>query len=228
MGAADGAQPGVQGRVEAEDVSAAGGFAGVGEGGWRRPERGGPVGRCGSCLGLLLPRKSAPCSIPHKAAMTVSITAPDKRTAPLPPPGPLRIDNPKYKGKWVAPDIDNPEYKADDKLHVAKDTKYVGFELWQVKAGTIFDNIIVTDDLAAAKKLAEATWKKNKDGEKAMWEKIKKVGGGARGSWRGKGRVGWVRQPRPRRGAPCLQAAHFWLCCSVPLSPSWLWLWHPP
>ena len=50
------------------------------------------------------------------------------------------IDNPAYKGKWVAPDIDNPEYKADKDLHVIKDTKYVGFELWQVKAGSIFDN----------------------------------------------------------------------------------------
>lgn len=51
-----------------------------------------------------------------------------------------RITNPDYKGKWVAPDIDNPEYKADDKLHLIKDSKYVGFELWQVKAGSIFDN----------------------------------------------------------------------------------------
>ncbi|GBF99256.1 calreticulin-like [Raphidocelis subcapitata] len=84
------------------------------------------------------------------------------------------IDNPAYKGKWVAPDIDNPEFKPDEKLHVIKDSKYVGFELWQVKAGSIFDNIIVTDDLAAAKKLAEETWKKNKDGEKAMFEKAKK------------------------------------------------------
>jgi hypothetical protein len=57
-----------------------------------------------------------------------------------------------------------------------QDIKYVGFELWQVKSGSIFDNIIVTDDLAAAKKLAEETWKKNKDGEKAMMEKAKKVG----------------------------------------------------
>lgn len=43
-----------------------------------------------------------------------------------------RIDNPKYKGIWVAPDIDNPDFKDDPKLYVQKDIKYIGFELWQV------------------------------------------------------------------------------------------------
>ena len=56
-----------------------------------------------------------------------------------------------------------------------KDIKYVGFELWQVKAGSIFDNIIVTDSLAEAKKLAEETWGKLKAAEKEMMDKIKKV-----------------------------------------------------
>lgn len=43
-----------------------------------------------------------------------------------------RIDNPKYKGIWVAPDIDNPDFKDDPKLYLQKDLKYIGFELWQV------------------------------------------------------------------------------------------------
>ena len=86
-----------------------------------------------------------------------------------------RIDNPAYKGVWVAPDIDNPEYKHDDSLHLQKDLKYVGFELWQVKSGSIFDNIFVSDDLTAALKFAEDTWGKTKDGEKAMFDKIKEV-----------------------------------------------------
>jgi hypothetical protein len=89
-----------------------------------------------------------------------------------------RIDNPAYKGIWVAPDIDNPEYKHDDKLYLQKDIKYVGFELWQVKAGTIFDNIMVTDSLDEAKKFAEDTWGKTKDGEKEMFDKIKEVSRG--------------------------------------------------
>ncbi|KAG2448547.1 hypothetical protein HYH02_006438 [Chlamydomonas schloesseri] len=84
------------------------------------------------------------------------------------------IKNPAYKGIWVAPDIDNPEYVHDDKLYNFKDLKFVGFELWQVKSGSIFDNIMVTDDLEAAKKFAEDTWAKGKDAEKAMFDKIKK------------------------------------------------------
>ena len=74
------------------------------------------------------------------------------------------IDNPDYKGIWEAPDIPNPDYKADPTLYKFDDLRYVGFELWQVKAGTIFDNILVTDDVDYAKKFAEDTWGKNKVG----------------------------------------------------------------
>jgi calreticulin len=36
----------------------------------------------------------------------------------------------------------------------------VGFELWQVKSGTIFDDIIVTDSLAEAQEYAASTFGK--------------------------------------------------------------------
>jgi len=82
------------------------------------------------------------------------------------------IDNPDYKGIWEASDIANPDYVPDETLYKFDDLKYVGFELWQVKAGTIFDNILVTDDVEYAKTFAEDTWGKNKDGEKAMFDKL--------------------------------------------------------
>lgn len=85
---------------------------------------------------------------------------------------PKMIDNPKYKGIWVAPDIDNPDFKDDPKLYLQKDIKYIGFELWQVKAGSIFDNILLTDDFATAKKFAEDTWGKLKEGEKKMFDTV--------------------------------------------------------
>merc|ERR1712046_224624 len=81
---------------------------------------------------------------------------------------PAQLDNPDYKGKWEAPMIPNPEYVPDDQLYKFEDNKYVGFELWQVKAGSIFDNILVTDDAGYAKKFAEDTWGASKDGEKEM------------------------------------------------------------
>ena len=69
---------------------------------------------------------------------------------------PKRIANTAYKGKWVAPDIENPKFQDDKELYnVVKSNSLVGFELWQVKAGTIFDNILVCDDPAYAKAKAE-------------------------------------------------------------------------
>lgn len=84
---------------------------------------------------------------------------------------PKQIDNPDYKGIWEAPLIDNPEYVPDDKLYLYEDNKYVGFELWQVKSGSIFDNILITDDIEYAAKMGEETWGAMKDGEKAMFDK---------------------------------------------------------
>lgn len=37
------------------------------------------------------------------------------------------------------------------------------FLTWQVKSGTLFDNVVITDDPEYAKQLAEETWGKQKD-----------------------------------------------------------------
>jgi calreticulin len=83
---------------------------------------------------------------------------------------PKLIENPAYKGEWIHPVIPNPDYYEDDNLYLFEDNSFVGFELWQVKAGTIFDNIIITDDKAEADKLAELT-KKTQEGEKKAFDK---------------------------------------------------------
>jgi len=83
---------------------------------------------------------------------------------------PKQIPNPEYKGEWVHPVIPNPDYVEDANLYLFEDNKFVGFEIWQVKAGTIFDNIIITDDVAEADKFAELT-KATQEGEKKMKEK---------------------------------------------------------
>jgi len=90
---------------------------------------------------------------------------------------PKMIDNPDYKGPWVHPMIPNPDYKYNDKMYaVCPDgCTHVGFELWQVKSGTIFDDIIVTDSLEEAQKFAEETFFKKKDGEKAMYDDKQKA-----------------------------------------------------
>jgi len=60
-----------------------------------------------------------------------------------------RISNPAYKGFWEAKKIANPDFEDDDSIY-KYDFGFIGFDLWQVKGGTIFDNIIITDDVAEA------------------------------------------------------------------------------
>merc|ERR1711959_730869 len=82
-----------------------------------------------------------------------------------------RIKNPAYKGVWEAKMIGNPKYIADDKLGIYKSFGVLGFDVWQVKSGTIWDNMLITDDVDYAKTAGEKGWKANQAGEKAMKEK---------------------------------------------------------
>merc|ERR1712055_59591 len=83
---------------------------------------------------------------------------------------PPMIDNPEYKGEWKPRQIDNPEYNPDDAKDIGKyaESCKIGFDLWQVKSGTVFDNLLITDDPAAAKEQGDALWKVTKEGEKKM------------------------------------------------------------
>merc|ERR1719235_991340 len=87
-----------------------------------------------------------------------------------------QIDNPEYKGEWAHPQIANPEYFDDEHLHnfCKKGCSHVGFELWQVKSGTLFDDIIITDSVEEAKKFADETFYAKRDAEKKMAEKQEK------------------------------------------------------
>merc|ERR1712118_86217 len=75
-----------------------------------------------------------------------------------------RISNPAYKGFWEAKKIANPEYEDDDSVYKYADFGFIGFDLWQVKGGTIFDNIIITDDVAEADVFTKK-WKELSEGE---------------------------------------------------------------
>jgi len=46
----------------------------------------------------------------------------------------------------------------------------LGIELWQVKAGTLFDNIIVTDSIEEAESFLDQTYNKYSAAEKTMFE----------------------------------------------------------
>ena len=78
------------------------------------------------------------------------------------------------------------EFKDDPYIYAFDSLKHIGIELWQVidllhehndflsyvvwcltnfhsLSGTLFDNILITDDPEYAKKFAEETWGKHKD-----------------------------------------------------------------
>lgn len=82
------------------------------------------------------------------------------------------IDNPSYKGKWRAPLIDNPNYQGkwapkkipnpdfyEDLMPFRMTTvAAVGIELWSMSNEILFDNIVVTDDVAMADEWAAQTY----------------------------------------------------------------------
>jgi len=86
-----------------------------------------------------------------------------------------QIDNPDYKGPWVHPEIDNPKYAPDENLYKFTDVSVIGLDLWQVKAGSVFDNFLMSDDLDAALKEAKKIIEDRADGEKAMKEEADKA-----------------------------------------------------
>jgi len=95
------------------------------------------------------------------------------------------IDNPKYKGAWFSQQIENPEYKGEwtpkqlenpeyvDEVYPFDDIGAVGFELWTVNNGSVFDNILLCDSFAHAKTVGEDLLKiveKEKEARKE-WKK---------------------------------------------------------
>merc|ERR1719158_2785795 len=80
------------------------------------------------------------------------------------------IPNPDYKGVWKAKRIPNPDYRED--VYVFDDIGAVGFELWIVNKGTIFDNIIVTDSVDEAKAHAAKHFDAIVDAEKKAKEDL--------------------------------------------------------
>jgi len=82
-----------------------------------------------------------------------------------------KIENPNYKGPWVHPQIDNPEYKEDPELYAFDSFKYLGIDIWQVKAGTIFGHFLLTDDGDVAKAQVEVI-NEIREGEKKKKEEV--------------------------------------------------------
>jgi len=80
------------------------------------------------------------------------------------PFSPSEIENPDFKGAWEHPQIINPDFKEVANPAHRLPINFVGFDLWQVKSGTLFGDIIISD---SEEDLAELLW----DDEKFEAEK---------------------------------------------------------
>lgn len=87
---------------------------------------------------------------------------------------PRLISNPEYQGPWVQPKIRNPRFVDDPELYKFDEICAVGIEVFQAKSGSIFDNILITDDIDYAEKHGWKIWGSIKDAEKVMGKKWKK------------------------------------------------------
>jgi len=65
---------------------------------------------------------------------------------------PRMIPNPEYKGEWKAPEVPNPEYKEDETVGKYDDFSVVGIDIWQVKSGTVYEDILLTSSVSTAEK----------------------------------------------------------------------------
>ncbi len=80
------------------------------------------------------------------------------------------MDNPAYKGEWKAKTIANKDFK--ENVSAFDDIGVVGFELWVVNSGSIFDNIYIGDSFKEAEELAAKTFLKAQEPEKAAKKAI--------------------------------------------------------
>jgi calreticulin len=87
---------------------------------------------------------------------------------------PKKIPNPAYKGAWVHPEIDNPAFIEDKNIYRFSDIGSVGIDIWQVKAGTIFDNILISDSVSEAEAFLAETYTAKKDKEKEAFDAYEK------------------------------------------------------
>jgi calreticulin len=82
------------------------------------------------------------------------------------------VKNPAYKGPWRAPMILAPDWVKADELYIFPSLRYVGVDVYQLRSGSIFDNIFVGDDLFEFKRFADRTFYGLQEKEKDAYERL--------------------------------------------------------
>jgi len=129
------------------------------------------------------------------------------------------IDNPEYKGEWAPRQIENPSYAFDGHPALLPTIDAIGFDLWTMQGGLLFDNIIVVlGNASLARDVADRSWSLRRGIEEVQDPPEPEDLPG------GQGLSGWIDR-NPVCGAVISWAIlialsfHF-LCPGVPI---WLW-----
>ncbi|KAH0787491.1 Calreticulin family protein [Histomonas meleagridis] len=85
---------------------------------------------------------------------------------------PKLIKNPNYMGEWTPRMIKNPSHIEDKGFGVFDDLSYFGIEVYQKTPGSIFDNLLVTDDLKYAEEKLTENFLRYKDLESSMYKRV--------------------------------------------------------
>merc|ERR1711991_490499 len=75
----------------------------------------------------------------------------------------------------IAETMADPDSVEDPELYHFADIGAVGLEIWQVKSGTIFDNILVTDSIEEADAHADAHYFAHVEAEKEALDAMKEA-----------------------------------------------------
>uniref|UniRef100_A0A6B2L2U2 Calnexin n=1 Tax=Arcella intermedia TaxID=1963864 RepID=A0A6B2L2U2_9EUKA len=78
------------------------------------------------------------------------------------------IDNPKYIGEWHPRKIPNPHYFVDENPQKLEKMNAIGIEIWTMKDGILFDNILITHSEVERDRFTEETWEKKHTFETAI------------------------------------------------------------
>ena len=84
------------------------------------------------------------------------------------------IENPDYQGPWSPPLIPNPDFVDDDTIYQRK-IGGLGIEIWQVEAGSVFNNFLVAvgdEAVEEAKQYAENNWRQYLESEREAREAL--------------------------------------------------------
>ncbi|KAL0220025.1 hypothetical protein P9112_005678 [Eukaryota sp. TZLM1-RC] len=88
---------------------------------------------------------------------------------------PKRLKNPNYNGKWQEKYISNPEFEKvshlENSLYIVENIGAIGFDLWTVESGSVFDNVIVADNLDEVWDFVDNTYGKLHDLENEKHQK---------------------------------------------------------